>query len=308
MATRGDVRIGISGWRYTPWRGTFYPKTLRHADELAFASRRLNFDEINGTFYSLQRPSSFAEWRDATPGDFLFSVKGPRFITHMRRLVNVKTPLANFFASGVLELGEKLGPMLWQFPPNFKFEADRMETFFELLPRDTAAAGKLARRHDGHLKHRAVATAKVDLPLRHAVEIRHESFNTTEFIELLRRHHIGLVIADTAGKWPFMEDVTADFVYLRLHGDKELYVSGYTDSALDNWARKIKLWRSGREPGDAERVTGPMKPHAKRRDVFVAFDNDVKVRAPFDAIALSQRLGVSAGDQRARDNPLQGTH
>jgi uncharacterized protein YecE (DUF72 family) len=304
MQKKGDLRIGISGWRYTPWRGTFYPKGLRQDDELAFASRQMNFDEINGTFYSLQRPSSFQDWYDATPADFLFSVKGPRFITHMRRLKAVAEPLANFWASGVLALADKLGPVLWQFPPNFKFDADLMANFFDLLPRTTQDASKQAKRNNDKVKGRVFIDGKTHQPLRHAVEIRHESFENKAFVALLRKHKIGLVIADTAGKWPFMEDVTADFVYIRLHGDEELYVSGYTDAALDSWAKKIDAWRTGKEPRDAKRIAEPMSKSPKQRDIFVAFDNDVKVRAPFDAIGLATRLDLPAGEARAKKFPL----
>lgn len=304
MQKKGDLRIGISGWRYTPWRGTFYPKGLRQDDELAYASRQLNFDEINGTFYSLQRPSSFQDWYDATPDDFLFAVKGPRFITHMRRLKAVAEPLANFWASGVLALADKLGPMLWQFPPNFKFDADLMAKFFDQLPRSTQDASKQAKRHNDKVKGRVFIGGKIQQPIRHAVEVRHESFKNQAFISLLRKHKNGLVVADTAGKWPFMEDVTADFIYIRLHGDEELYVSGYTDAALDTWAKKIQLWSSGKEPRDAKRIAEPVSKPPKQRDIFVAFDNDVKVHAPFDAIGLSKRLGVPAGGTRATQFPL----
>jgi uncharacterized protein YecE (DUF72 family) len=278
-----QARIGISGWRYPPWRGTFYPPGLPQKDELSFASRQLNFIEINGSFYSLQRPSSYIRWRDATPNDFVFSVKGSRYITHMLKLENVRTPLANFLASGVLALGKKLGPFLWQFPPRFAFNADKLAAFFDLLPRDTTAMSKLARKHDARMNGRSFLQVLHRQPLRHCVEIRHESFVTPEFPKLLKRHDIGLVVADTAGKWPLMEDVTADFVYCRLHGDKELYVSGYTDKALDTWAAKLRRWR-------------------RTRDVYVAFDNDVKVRAPIDAIHLAERLGVAAGEARAHEH------
>lgn len=283
-----QARIGISGWRYTPWRGTFYPDDLRQADELQYASRQLNFIEINGSFYSLQRPSSYIQWRDATPEDFLFSVKGGRYITHMLKLNNVQTPLANFLASGILALGKKLGPFLWQFPPNFAFHADKMAAFFDLLPRDTAAMAKMARKHDERMKKRAFLDVLYPQKLRHCVEIRHESFKNPAFPKLLRRHDIGLVVADTAGKWPLMEDVTSDFVYCRLHGDEELYVSGYTDQALDTWAEKLRRWR-------------------RTKDVYVAFDNDVKVRAPIDAIHLAERLGVAAGEARAHEHEARLT-
>lgn len=294
-----QLRIGISGWRYEPWRGTFYPKELRQADELAFVSRQLNFDEINGTFYSLQRASSFQAWHDATPEDFMFSVKGPRYLTHMLRLKNVEIPLANFLASGVLLLERKLGPFLWQFPPNFQYDPSRMQAFFDLLPRTMRAARKLAQQHDHHVKTAALGQSPDRQPLRHAVEIRHPSFATQEFVAQLREANIALVNADTAGKWPVLEDVTADFCYIRLHGDAEIYASGYDDAALDRWAQKIRAWAQGREPAHARRVAKKLGPQPPR-DVFVAFDNDLKVRAPVDAIHLSQRLGLQAG--AAREN------
>jgi uncharacterized protein YecE (DUF72 family) len=267
------TRIGISGWRYGPWRGTFYPKDLPQKRELEFASRHFNSIEINGSFYSLQHVASWQHWYDETPEEFVFSIKGGRFITHMKKLKDVEKPLANFFAQGVLALKEKIGPILWQFPPGFAFNAERFEAFFQMLPRDTQAALKLARKRDQRMKGRSYLRVDANRKLRHAVEIRHESFKSPEFVKLLRKYDVGLVVADTAGKWPFMEDVTADFVYARLHGDTELYVSGYTPAALDQWAARVCAWRK------------------EKLDVYVYFDNDAKVRAPFDALGLSQRVG-----------------
>jgi uncharacterized protein YecE (DUF72 family) len=291
----GRVRIGISGWRYAPWRGVFYPETLAQHRELEFASRAFDSIEINGSFYSLQTPESYDAWYAATPRGFKFSVKGPRYLTHIRRLREPRIPLANFFASGVFNLREKFGPLLWQFPPFFKLDAARFEEFFELLPTSTAAALRLARSRDARMHGRSCLRIDADRPLRHAVEIRHDSFADERFIELLRRHGIALVVADTAGKWPYLEDVTGDFLYLRLHGDKELYASGYTDAALDRWAERIRAWSRGGEPRDARRAAGPA-PRAKTRDVFCYFDNDVKVRAPFDADRLMQKVGVERAD------------
>ena len=230
--TMANYRIGIAGWTYPPWRGVFYPEKWPQKRELEYASHTVNSIEINGTFYALQRPESFKAWAEVTPEGFVFSVKAPRFITHIRRLKDIEGPLANFFASGVLRLGKKLGPILWQLPPNFRYERERIEGFFKLLPRDTQAAAALGRKHDEKLKGRAWTRVEGDAPLRHAMEVRHESFENEEFIALLRKYDVGLVIADTAGKWPFMEDLTSDFVYVRLHGDEELYASGYTDAAL----------------------------------------------------------------------------
>lgn len=284
------VRIGISGWNYPPWRTGFYPAGLPHRAELSYAATRLSSIEINGSFYALQRPSSYQRWYDETPEGFVFSVKAPRFVTHMKKLADVDGPLANFFASGVLALGEKLGPVLWQLPPTLGYDPARLAAFFDLLPRTTAAAGELATRHESRLDGRALVRASVDVPVRHAVEVRHPSYETPSFIALLRAHDVALVCADTAGKWPMLDDVTSDFVYVRLHGAEELYVSGYDSAALDRWAAKIGRWRAGQTPTDGRTLA----PRAARRvrDVYAYFDNDVKVRAPFDAMALSSRLGI----------------
>jgi uncharacterized protein YecE (DUF72 family) len=268
----GDIRIGTSGWLYPPWRGAFYPPKLPHRRELEYLSSKLNSVEINGTFYSLQRPSSFRAWYAQTPDDFTFAVKGARFISHMKKLADVETPLANFFASGVLALGAKLGPVLWQLPPNFGFNAERLAAFFDLLPRSTGEAAWQARKHDARLENRAFTTALTDRRIRHALEIRHKSFVTPAFVDLLREHAVSLVVADTAGRWPLLRDVTADLVYVRLHGDVELYTSGYTDAALDTWATQIREWT------------------AAGLDVQVHFDNDVKVHAPYNAICLTEKL------------------
>jgi len=280
------VRIGISGWRYAPWRGKFYPKELRQKDELAFAAGQFSTIEINGTFYSLQRPESFAAWHDAVPEDFVFAVKGPRYITHMRRLTDVEVPLANFFASGVLRLEAKLGPVLWQLPPSFAFDAERLTRFFDLLPRTTGEAARLAKKHDNKLRHRAWLRAGAGRPIRHALEIRHDSFRDAAFIRLLRKHDIALVVADTV-EWPLLMDATADFVYVRLHGSKQLYASGYEAEDLAVWARCIRAWREGKE-AQGEHAGPPAR--SCRRDVYVYFDNDIKVRAPFDARALIEKL------------------
>ncbi len=284
-----DLRIGISGWTYGPWRGVFYPKELGQKNELAFASREFNSIEINGSFYSLQRPSSYEHWYAQTPSNFVFSVKGARFITHMKKLRDVQTPLANFFGSGVLALREKLGPILWQFPPNFGWNEARFREFFELLPRDTSEAAELARLHDDKLKYGAWTKAGVARPLRYAVEIRHPTFLVPEFFALLREHNIAFVHADTAGKWPYAEDLTADFAYLRLHGAEQLYVSGYKDVELEWWRERIESWRRGKQPPEA-RIISPKKHRPGAREVYAYFDNDAKVHAPFDAKKLSAML------------------
>jgi len=288
----GRILIGISGWRYEPWRGVFYPQKLPQHSELKFASRMLPTIEINGSFYSLQSPAYYAEWHDDTPEGFVFAVKGPKYITHMRRLKEVETPLANFFANGLFELKDKLGPILWQFPPMLPFKPERFEAFFAQLPRDTEAAAEIAKRHDHRVEGRTSLVPDRKRPLRHAVEIRHPSFVDPAFIALLRKHRIALVVADTAGKWPLLEDLTSDFVYLRLHGDKELYASGYSDAALERWAHRIRTWSEGGQVDDARLASG--KPATKRaqRDVYCYFDNDVKVHAPYDAATLARKLGI----------------
>jgi uncharacterized protein YecE (DUF72 family) len=270
----GTIRVGISGWTYPPWRGVWYPKGLAHRRELEFASRRLSSIEVNGSFYALQRPASWQAWREQTPADFLFSVKAGRFITHMKKLRDVETPLASFFASGLRALGDKLGPVLWQLPPNLGFDEARMRDFLSLLPRTTTAAAGLAAQHDERMEGRAWVTTDAERPLRHAVEVRHATFGTEAFLDLLRAHDVAVVTADTAGRWPLLLEPTTDLAYVRLHGDEELYVSGYDDAALDRWATRVLAWQTG------------------GADVVVYFDNDVKVRAPVDAERLMARLGL----------------
>jgi uncharacterized protein YecE (DUF72 family) len=266
--------VGTSGWRYPPWRGTFYPPGLAQRLELAHLSRCVSSIEINGSFYSLQRPEYYRAWAAQTPDDFLFAVKGARFVTHLKQLRDVRVPVANFLASGVLALGAKLGPLLWQLPPRLRYDRARLAEFLELLPRTTGGAAALSVEHDERLEGRAHTVTDADRPLRHAVEVRHASFRDAGFVELLRQHDVALVVADSAGTWPYFEELTAGIVYVRLHGADELYTSGYTPDALDAWAEKVRTWRDG------------------GRDVFVYFDNDAKVHAPFDALALAERLGL----------------
>jgi uncharacterized protein YecE (DUF72 family) len=291
----GEVRIGISGWRYAAWRGVFYPAKLPQRRELEFAATRFPSVEINGTFYSLQRPQYFRDWSAATPEGFVFAIKGSRFITHMLKLRNIQGALANFFASGLLELGPRLGPVLWQFAPQMRFDRGRFAEFFDLLPRTHGAAASLARLHDQRLAGRAAteiaAGVTAETPIRHSVEIRDESFCTPAFIELLREHDIALVVADTVA-WPLLFDVTAEFVYCRLHGSEELYASGYESDALDLWADRIAAWATGTSAAHLsnDRRACESEAHTCPRDVYVYFDNDAKVRAPFDAQALQQKV------------------
>src|SRR5439155_15297972 len=282
----GSIRIGVSGWRYPPWRGVFYPKGMPQRRELEYASRMLSSIELNGSFYSLQRPESYARWYAETPPDFLFTVKGPRYITHILRLRNAEKPLANFLASGIANLRGKLGSVLWQLPGSLPYDPSLLEGFLSLLPHDTDAAAAIARRHDDKVKGRARLGFGPCRPLRHALEVRHESFVDPSFIALLRKHGIAFVIADTSGKWPEYEDVTAEFVYVRLHGGDELYVSGYSDEALRRWSRRIRQWRAGKEPRDARRISPERGRSGAARDVFCYFDNTATDEAPRNAIGL----------------------
>lgn len=290
----GDIRIGVSGWRYAGWRGVFYPKGLPQRQELEFASRAFRTLEINGTHYSLQRPEYFAAWAETVPDDFVFTVKASRYLTHMLRLKGVEDAAANFWAQGVLRLGPKLGPVLWQFPPSFPWRPERLEPFLASLPRDTEEAAALAARHDHRLDGRAWTTTDARRPLHHVMEVRHDSFRDPGFIDQLRRHGVGVVVSDSVD-WPCLMDVTADVVYLRLHGSEELYASGYDDDALDRWADRVVAWAGGGEPADAVRASDRPPPKAARRDVFVFFDNDRKVRAPVDAQGLVARVRQRLG-------------
>jgi uncharacterized protein YecE (DUF72 family) len=272
------IRVGISGWRYAGWRGDFYPRGLLQRDELTYAAERLTTIEVNGSFYSLQRPESYRRWRAAVPDDFVFAVKGGRYITHLKRLRDVETPLANFLASGVLELGPVLGPVLWQLPERLAFDAEVLGAFLDLLPRTTKEAAAMAEAHDDKVPDdRAVTTTDSDRPLRHALEFRSPTYADPAAYALLRDHGVACVVADTAGRWPQVFEMTADFVYVRLHGDRELYASGYSDAALDEWAARCRAWAHD------------------GRDVYVYFDNDAKGYAPHDAVALLARLRASAG-------------
>jgi uncharacterized protein YecE (DUF72 family) len=284
----GAIRIGISGWTYPPWRGAFYPKGLAQRCELAHASATFRSIEINGTFYGMQTPTAFTQWADATPDDFVFAVKGPRFVTHMLRLRNVATPIANFIASGLLRLGTKLGPILWQLPPTLGFDPVHIEDFLAQLPHDTTAAAALGRRHDHRLKAPAWLRVKSTRPMRHALEVRHDSFRDPAFIALLRRHNVALVCADTV-EWPRLMDLTSDFVYCRLHGSEELYRSGYDDAALDRWAQRVRAWSQGKPMRDGD-FAGRTAGRAACRDVFMYFDNTDKRRAPDDAQTLMRKL------------------
>jgi uncharacterized protein YecE (DUF72 family) len=288
-----QIRIGVSGWRYAPWRGVFYPADLPQRAELEYSSRCFSSIEVNGSFYSLQSPRSWQAWYEATPEDFVFTVKGPRYITHMLRLKQVEQPLANFFASGLFNLREKLGPILWQFPPNFSFDVDRLASFLSLLPRDLKEAAACARKRDGFMRGRAALSIGANRPIRYAIEVRHDSFKDPRFVRLLRKHNVALVIAESARRWPMLHDVTADFVYLRLHGDKKIYSSGYSPKALRRWADRIATWSRGDEPTEVLKIDSQTTVVRKPRPVYCFFDNtDEKLRAPADAKALMKILGL----------------
>lgn len=274
--------VGVSGYNYPHWRGPFYPADLPARQWLEYASRRFTSIELNGTFYSLKSPAVFRRWVAATPGaGFVFAVKGSRYITHNLKLARAAGALANFYASGVLALGRKTGPFLWQLPPAYRFDAERVEEFLGLLPRDTTAAARLARRHDGRLSGGVLLSAPARVRYRHAFEVRHPSFLTQEFYDQLEAHGCALVVADTAGRFPYVEQLTADFVYVRLHGARALYASAYTATELDRWATRVRRW-AGRRGGRGG------------RDVYVYFDNDAFAHAPHDALALAGRLDPKA--------------
>ena len=294
--TNGTVRVGISGWQFSPWRGPFYPKGLKQREELVFASRALPTIEINGSFYSLQRPTSFAKWYAETPDDFVFSIKAPRYITQIRRLVDVDAPIANFFASGVLRLQQKLGPILWQFAPSFRLDAATFEAFLALLPHDTEQAVALAKQHDAKVEGRSWLETDAKRPVRHAVEVRNASFATPEFIRLLRKYRVAMVRADSGGRWPEFDDLTVDFVYLRLHGATEEHPDVYNDdAAIVRWAERIRAWQSGRQPEEPLLIAPEPAPECSARDVFAYFENTDKVNAPRNAARLLEELGLPHG-------------
>jgi uncharacterized protein YecE (DUF72 family) len=282
-----ELRIGTSGWSYPGWRGVFYPPDLPRTQELAFASQAFDSLEINRSFYSLLTPDSCRAWRAATPPGFVFAIKGSSFITHSKKLRDVETALANFFASGPLALGEKLGPVVWQLPSSMRYDEARLDAFLALLPRTTAAAARLSQKHDDRVKRGAHTRTARDRNLRHALEARHDSFLTPECVRLLRRHQVALAVTDSP-HWRYAEEPTADFMYVRLHGSTELYRSGYDDRELDHWAERVRAWREGRDPEGARRIDG--RARRRRLDVYVYFDNDAAGHAVTDARRLRERL------------------
>jgi uncharacterized protein YecE (DUF72 family) len=285
----GTIRIGIAGWNFADWRGVFYPKGLPQKQELNYASRALGTIEINSTFYGHQKPQSFAGWAAEAPAGFRFSVKGHQLVTHLKKLKDVEVPLANFFASGVLALGKKLGPFVWQLPGNLGFDAARMEAFLELLPKTPDALINLAGRADGRLKTEPFLELEGITGIRHAVEVRHKGFADPAFLKLLEKHNVALVSADTAD-WPTM-DVTADFAYLRLQGAPGS--DHYSEAELDRWAERLRALADGK-PVPYGQWLGGGPTNGQPRDVFAYFVSTDKVHAPANAMAVMRRLGLSA--------------
>ncbi|MEX0809795.1 MAG: DUF72 domain-containing protein [Dongiaceae bacterium] len=262
----GTIRIGVGGWTYEPWRGVFYPGDLVQKRELEYASRKLTSIEVNGTFYGSQKPETFAKWHDETPEGFVFALKGPRFATNRRVLAEAGSSIERFFASGVMELRNKLGPINWQFAPTKKLDPADFEGFLNLLPRSLEGRS-----------------------LRHAVEVRHESFATPDFVALLREHDVAIVTAGDS-KYPEIADATAPFVYARIMGTEEKPKAGYSPAALDGWAKRARAWADGGVPADLATVAKPL-PAKGGRDVFLYVISGFKEKNPAAAMALIERIG-----------------
>ena len=262
------IRVGVGGWTYEPWRDNFFPADLPHSRELEYASRRLTSIEINGTYYRTQSPKSFAKWRDETPPGFVFSVKATRYATNQRVLADAGDSVRRFVESGLAELGPKLGPIVWQFMTTKRFDAPDFGAFLELLPRSVAGVA-----------------------LRHAMDVRHPSFMTPEYLALARRHGVATVFADS-DEYPSFADLSGDFVYARLMRTEPEIESGYAAGALDRWAERARIWAGGGEPDDLPRVEAALEKGSKPRDVFMYFISGAKERAPAAALALIERLAT----------------
>lgn len=284
----GTIRIGTSGWSYPEWKGDFYPEDLSDDDQLAYAASTFDTLEVNGTFYGLTNPSTVRSWRDTAPTSFVYALKGSRFITHTKRLKDPRGALANFFASGILELGARLGPILWQLPPSLTFDAERLSKFLQELPHETSEAVRLADDHDDRVADVSYGDG-ANHRIRHVLEFRHESFLQPETARIAKRHGIALCFSHSS-EWPYVEDITAGFVYLRLHGPEALYASPYDEEALETWARRVDAWKRGGEPEDNRRISELTPPERQERDVYVYFDNTASGHAPADAIRLREML------------------
>lgn len=285
----GRIRIGVSGWSYDSWQGSFYPDDLPRTRQLGYLGEHFDSAEINGSFYSLLKPKTYHSWYEQVPAGFVFAVKGSRFITHNKKLKDPEIPLANFLASGVLALAETLGPIVWQLPGSLHYDRERLGRFVDLLPNDLETAARLARRHDRRLSGRSWTRVAENHRLRHALEVRHVSFLQSGFVRLLRDAGVALVVSDS-GDWPRVEEVTAGFVYVRLHGSPVTYASRYGRRRLADWARRMRSWRAGRQPQGVRRITDRKPPARKSRDVYCYFDNDQQAHAPRDARTLAELL------------------
>ncbi|PZN93555.1 MAG: DUF72 domain-containing protein [Hyphomicrobiales bacterium] len=266
-AARGTIRVGIGGWVFEPWRGTFYPDGLPQKRELEYAAQRLGSIEINGTYYGSQKPESFARWHAETPDGFVFALKGSRYITNRRVLAEAGPSIEKFFTGGVMELKEKLGPINWQFMPTKQFDPADFEAFLKLLPKSVEGVA-----------------------IRHAVEVRHDSFRSPDFIALLREYGVA-VITSADSDYTQIADITAPFVYGRIMGTKDAEPNGYSDADLDRWAKNAHVWAKGGVPDGLETV-GAAPAGKSRRDVFLYVISGDKVRNPAAAMALTQRLSA----------------
>lgn len=282
----GTIRLGTAGWVFEPWRKGYYPEGLKQKDELSYTSARLGNIEINATFYSHQKAASFQNWASQTPDDFIFTVKGHQLVTHIKRLKDVELPLANFFASGVLALGKKLGPFCWQLPGNSKYDPERIETFLGLLPQTPEALVALATKTD-YGKNPPYLDATGISRVRHAIEVRHESFADPRFIAQLRAHNVALVVADTAD-WPYA-DQTADFAYARLQGAPG--AESYTPDQRTERASWLREWSEGK-PAPGAPLVAPTADTGADRDVFAFFVSTDKENAPQNARAVMAELGL----------------
>ncbi|MFO7962010.1 MAG: DUF72 domain-containing protein [Nitriliruptoraceae bacterium] len=297
----GRIRIGVSGWNYDSWRGSFYPDDLPRREELRYAGERFDTLEVNATFYRLATPQRCRRWRDAVPADVVLVVKGSRFITHNKKLAGAGPALANFLASGILALDTKLGPILWQLPEQLHFDAERVDGFLSALPHDTDSAAELARGHDERVEEPAYGSGE-NHRLRHVLEVRHDSYLCEEMVTIARRHGVALAVSH-AQAWPHIEEVTAGFVYVRLHGPDALYASSYGEDELRSWAERLHRWRVAEQPADARTITDRAPPERRERDVYVYFDNDVSGYAPRNAARLRALVAeASTGHDRARDS------
>lgn len=280
-----ELRIGMSGWTHDCWRDSFYPKKLSRKEELTYASRKVTSIEVNGTFYALQKPETFQRWYAETPEDFLFAIKAPQFMTHVLRLKEVEEPLSTFLASGLLCLKEKLGPILWQFPPYMTLKDNRFEEFAKILPHTSIQAAALAKNHGVQIQGRTWTETSGNFKMRHAFEFRHPSFMKPEFIEMLRHYGVAVVFADSGKTSPYCEDLTSDFVYLRMHGYGEGFKKGYGTPNLKRLIKKIQTWAAGDQIKDAKTVS-TSAPTPGVKDIFVYFDNDETITSPMDAVKL----------------------